>query len=433
MRRGCAVGRWRRRAVAVACLTFKADVASGHATELPYVAFPSEGSSKPSTYSADSGVVDCTALDPYPSAVLRPFNPTIGEALEFCSTRFDCGGVVFWSSAAISAGGGGTYAPAKYCQPQSFVSGPATTSTGVAFMRQKYHSCDVTVPLAATTTTVNGDLTWTRSACVRPGRGLASASRERSPRPGRVKRKSRPNTFIEIGGASYQFGKEVFIDQASAESASADGSVHTNVAASGATYYMPGLTHSVWEQYMAPIALDGYSPLYNSSAAASAASSRAGGNGQFVTVGPASSVGSPARWSQEPRYQLYYMPADGVTSYYGTYVTPIALDGYYPLYETEAAALAASSSNTAQSHGPSSTTGHPLRWSSGQKRVYYMPSEGPTKYYGDYFVAEAGPPTGADLYGATLLPAALQGNSDVAASAAQAYVAGNSGGFVGVR
>merc|ERR1719387_3438497 len=86
-----------------------------------------------------------------------------------------------------------------------------------------------------------------------------------------------------------------------------------------------------------------------------------------------------------------------------------------------------------QSHGPSSTTGHPLRWSSGQKRVYYMPSEGPTKYYGDYFVAEAGPPTGADLYGATLLPAALQGNSDVAASAAQAYVAGNSGGFVGVR
>merc|ERR1712224_376152 len=128
---------------------------------------------------------------------------------------------------------------------------------------------------------MGGNLQWSRSACVRPGRGLAGASRERSPRPGRVKRKSRPSAFIEISATSYEIGKEIFIDRVSAESASADGSSHANIAAPGATYYMPGSTHSVWEQYMAPIALDGYSPLYNSSVAASAASSRAGGNGQF--------------------------------------------------------------------------------------------------------------------------------------------------------
>merc|ERR1712216_1027535 len=48
-------------------------------------------------------------------------------------------------------------------------------------------------------------------------------------------------------------------------------------------------------------------------------------------------------------------------------------------------AVKASSSTQSQSHGPGSSTGHPLSWSTGEIRLYYMPVDGPTLYYGDYY------------------------------------------------
>jgi len=65
----------------------------------------------------------------------------------------------------------------------------------------------------------------------------------------------------------------------------------------------------------------------------------------------------------------------------------MALDGYFPLYNESLDAEKASTSGVAQSHGPGSSTGHPLSWSFGENRLYYMPAAGPTQYYGNYYEA----------------------------------------------
>merc|ERR1719375_1528485 len=80
------------------------------------------------------------------------------------------------------------------------------------------------------------------------------------------------------------------------------------------------------------------------------------------------------------------MPSDGVHRlYYGDYVAPFAIDGYFPLYRATLDAEKASTNGLAQSHGPGSSTGHPLSWSSGVIRLYFMPAAGPQRYYGNYY------------------------------------------------
>jgi len=412
------------------------------ANEIQSAVFPLEGSSLPHTYTVDILQVSCTQLDPYPPSVSLPWNPTIDEAKTYCSTRFDCGGFIYLSAAANLAGGGSNLAEATYCKPQTFVAGLSSATSAVAFTKLVYQSCDVSVPLSVSTSTGSGAATWTRATCIRPNRGLVDG-RDRSPRPGRVKHKSRPKPFATISGIDFEVGKEVFIDQVSAQDASVDGSAYTIVTASGASYYMPGFTHATRAQYALPFALDGYYPLYNLSDGARAASTRGGGNGAAFTVGPSSSTMRPLRWLSEPFFATYYMPVDGATLYQGDYVAPLSIDGYFPLYRNVVDAQKASSSGLAQSHGPGSSTGHPLSWSDGQIAVYYLPEAGPTKYYGSHVVPESLPPSSADLYGTSLRTQArldLLGDGVVAAAAAQAVLGaatlgghGHGSGFIGVR
>merc|ERR1712187_367064 len=120
-----------------------------------------------------------------------------------------------------------------------------------------------------------------------------------------------------------------------------------------------------------------------------------------------------------PHTQVYYTPSDGAVLYSGDYVAPFALDGYYPLYKTIADAKKVSSDDSVQSHGPASDTGHPLFWSTGEFRLFYMPSNGPTKFYGTYGAAES------ELYSTALHASSASGGdgSVLAAAAAQAVAA----------
>jgi hypothetical protein len=108
--------------------------------------------------------------------------------------------------------------------------------------------------------------------------------------------------------------------------------------------------------------------------------------------------------------------------YYGDYVAAFALDGYYPLYRDAADAVKASTTGAVQTHGPASSTGHPLSWSIGQTRLYYMPVEGPTKYYGTYYNSSL---ADAPLYShtAALKPTSPVGVGPDSLSAASVVVA----------
>merc|ERR1719263_2709467 len=149
---------------------------------------------------------------------------------------------------------------------------------------------------------------------------------------------------------------------------------------------MPGTLHAAQTHSERPFQRDGWHPLYSTEAGAQAASIRTGGNGEVFSVGPTSTLGQPAKWLTESHVQVHWMPYGGSDRiFYGDYVAPFALDGYFPLYRNRADAEKASASTVAQSHGPGSSEGHPLSWSSGEIRLYYMPAEGPTRYYGTYY------------------------------------------------
>lgn len=246
------------------------------------------------------------------------------------------------------------------------------------------------ISLASTAQTHYGPLSTMRKACIRPGRGLSS-SRDRTPRPRARKYEAPPRPLIQLSGHHYEVGKEVFVDAASAQNKSADGTSHAMISSNGVSYYMPGASHATRAQAERPFVRDAWYPLYSTEAGAQAASTRGGGNGQAFQVGPTSPLANPVRWLTEPHFQVLWMPTDGVERhFYGDYIAPFALDGYFPLYRDIADAQKASTSGVVQSHGPSShgsgsSTGHPLSWSTGETRHYYMPAAGPTRYYGTYY------------------------------------------------
>jgi len=404
----------------LAIITRSRFVVADLAKELPYEAFPLEGGAGPDTYFADASFTLCSLLTPYPAASALPVQPSTSSAKTYCSSRSDCGGFIHTTVAAVQAAGGSSpFEPeAVYCQPQSFVAGTASATSGISYERKIYRSCDVSLELATATSTFYGSVSGIRKACIKLGKGLTSSA-DRPPLPKQSRRKApAPKPRVTISSVEYTVGVEVFITQAEAEAASADGTAHAMATASGVSYYMPGAAHVSRAQHVPPFALDGFYPLYSEEISATAASGRGGGNGQATTVGPL--YGQVNHWSIAPYSQTYYMPADGATLYLGDYVAPFELDGYYPLYAVKASAAKASSDGTVQSHGPGSDTGHPLSWSIGAIQIYYMPAAGQQRYYGAY------PTTVQGIYSTLVRPYALGGDGTSAAlSAAQAVAAAN--------
>lgn len=385
--RGCQSCRRPRHLILLALCWTVTRVQAQQAKELPTVAFPEEGATGPDTFLPNAALTTCSLLNPYPSTASLPWNPTVDEAKEFCRQRVHCGGIVYMTAAANLAAGSANLATAAYCLPQSFVAGTSSATSGVAFVRYIYGSCDLEITLTSIFATHYGALTDIRKACVRPGRGL-TAARDRAPRPRVRKYVAPPKPVVQIDGEQYQVGKDVFVDTASAQNNSADGSAHTMISAGGVYYYMPGISHATRTQAEKPFARDGWYPLYSSEAGAQAASIRGGGNGQATPVGPTSALATPIKWLSPPHVQILWMPA-GTSErlYYGDHVAPFALDGYYPLYRNSTDAEKASYSGASQSHGPGSSTGNPLSWSTGETRLYYMPADGVTQYYGNYYNA----------------------------------------------
>lgn len=90
---------------------------------------------------------------------------------------------------------------------------------------------------------------------------------------------------------------------------------------------------------------------------------------------------------------VYYMP--GVShALREESEPPIALDGYYPLYNSSVAAQGASTRGGGNGLvfqvGPTSTGGVPSRWTAPpHSQSYYMPQDGVTLYMGDYVTAFA--------------------------------------------
>eukprot|EP00928_Gymnodinium_smaydae_P019488 TRINITY_DN17485_c0_g1_i1.p1 TRINITY_DN17485_c0_g1~~TRINITY_DN17485_c0_g1_i1.p1 ORF type:complete len:428 (-),score=84.95 TRINITY_DN17485_c0_g1_i1:120-1403(-) len=390
---------------------------AGAASELPLEPFPERGGEGPDSYFADATLTSCTAIDPYPALASLPVTPTVEEAKAFCSSSSICGGFVYTTSQASQAGGGPPLAAATYCKPGTMIAGTATASSAIAYERRLYRHCDVRVTLPTSTSTFYGTVTGTRKACVTVNRGLTPA-RARTPLPAATRRQPQPKREVTSGGVSYVVGKDVFISPDDAQALSADGSSTHVMTSDGVSYHMFGASHGAREQYRPAIALDGYYPLYTTLEAAQAASIRGGGNGQAFEVGPASALQAPTRWSLAPHAQTYFMPTDGEKLFHGNYVAPFAFDGYFPLYLAVGDAQLASSDGSVQSHGPGSDTGHPMFWSDGQMRIFYMPAAGPERFYGTYRAAATGPyetrPARAELGGP---------GTPVAAAAAQAVAA----------
>jgi len=331
-----------------------------------------------------------------------PWDPTVDEARVYCSSIPLCGGFVYTTGTASVAAGGANLAKAKYCQAQSFGSGTASSKTGVGVVRSKYNSCPLQVMLPVKTTIFHGSLSWKRPLCVSPSRGLSAGSRDRPPPPNRQRQRSRPKKVVTVSGVDYEVGKELYRTVSEAKYRSIDGQAHVMQTVEGVDYYMPGAAHATSGPAMQ---LDGYFPLFVREAAAQWASQVGGGNGLAMQVGPFTTYGKPKKWSLSPTTQVYYMPVDGPTLYFGTYVVPFALDGYYPLYSQQSDAEHMSTDGAALSFGPASSEGHPAWWTTGQRILYYMPNNGHTQYFGNYAPEEKGP------YETILLPTARQNTS----------------------
>mmetsp|Transcript_11250 Transcript_11250/g.32104 ORF Transcript_11250/g.32104 Transcript_11250/m.32104 type:complete len:401 (+) Transcript_11250:127-1329(+) len=392
----------RRRCLPSACAVLLCGLPGARANialELPSDEWPIGGASGDDTYSGEASLTTCVALDPYPAAV--PWDPTAEEAIALCSGLPGCGGFVYTTAAASAAEGGSGLAYAEYCSPQSFVTGTASSTTGIGFVRRLYDSCDVRLTLPMSVSNWYGALAVRRPACLRPNRGLTPA-RQGSPRRGAVRHRAQPSPRVQLGGVSYEVGKDVFRSEELAGNLSADGASHMMATVGGVQYHMPGQSHAVSAQ---PFALDGYFPLYETVEAAQWASTRGGGNGLAFEIGPTTASAQPAKWTRLPGTQVYYMPLDGAKLFLGSYVEPFALDGYFPLYKDRGAAENASADGSASSHGPGSETGHPTWWTTGKSEVLYMPSSGHTKYYGTYVPVVQEPET---LYSTRLVSTAVR-------------------------
>jgi len=332
-------------------------VDANQAREMPRQGMPEEGPIGPDTYLPDASLTSCSPLDPYPPVVLQPWNPTVDEAMAFCSARPNCGGFVYTPAPGNLEQSGVNRATALFCRPGSFTADATVLTFGIALLRYVYSACDLQISMEVTTTQYGG-LVFQRSVCVRLNHGfLHKVPRRREP----------PKPQVILGSTSYAVGVEVFLSAESARAASADASHHEVSTARGVTYYMPGASRATRDQAEKPFMRDGWYPLYQTEAGAQAASTRAGGNGLAHEVGPTSSFGLPIKWSNAPHFQILWMPSDGsLHRFMGDYVEPFALDGYYPLYRDEVSAAKVSFDGLAQSHGPGSLTGHPLSWSTGK-------------------------------------------------------------------
>lgn len=353
---------------------------ANQAREMPRQNLPSEGPIGPDTYVPVASLIDCIPLDPYPPLASQPWNPTVEEAVDFCSARPSCGGIVYTPAFANLVQAGVNRAIATFCRPNSFIAAGDTADVfGIALVRYVYQGCDLRIPMEVTEKLHYGSIVFQRKVCVRLGRGFLQ-------RHDKIRRQRLPpKAQVTIGDISYEVGRDVFVNAKSARSASADGSSHEVSTSSGVTYYMPGSSHATRNQAEKPFVRDRWYPLYRTKAGAQAASTRGGGNGLAHEVGPMSRSGLPLKWSTAPFFENLWMPSDGSHHrFMGDYVEPFALDGYFPLYRDEADAAKVSDNGLAQSHGPGSFTGHPLSWSTGQREVLYMPQAAQEIYYGNY-------------------------------------------------
>jgi len=353
--------------------------------EMPTLPFPMEGPIGPDSYLADAALTECGLLDPYPASASLPWNPTVDQAVSTCSQKVNCGGFVYRTASANLAQSGSNLATALYCSRLAFTAGAISATSGIAFVRHVYASCDLRMSLATAVSTHYGNLAYARQACIRPGRGLTPA-RSRTPKPEKRKYQAPPKPMITLSGSTYEVGKEVFVNVEGARNASADGTTHAMTSSAGVYYYMPGASHGTREQAERPFVRDRWYPLYSTEAGAQAASTRGGGNGVAHSVGPTSTSGLPAKWLSAPHAEVHWMPSDGVERLYtGDFIAPFALDGYYPLYRVESDAKKAASNGLAQVHGPGSIMGHPLSWSTGETLRFYMPASGVTLHFGSYY------------------------------------------------
>jgi len=389
------------------------------AREFDSFPYPLDGDVGPHTYVADSARTSCRRLQPYPSTV--PWDPSISEAEDFCSSLPQCGGFLFTTKQAAVAPDGVPRTQAVFCFPQSINAGTASANSAIAFTRKLYRSCDVRARLPVAIPSFHGAFQGHRRACIRLGRGLGR-SPDRTPKPNLPTRQGRPQKTVRLDGTDYVVGSEVFRDQEEARRSSGDGTSHHMASESGIIYHMAGMSHASRHESLAPFALDGYFPLYGTKASAQAASLRAGGNGQASSVGPISDLGHPARWTIPPHAQTYYIPLTAPVLYLGDFMEAFALDGYFPLFRSLAAAQKASTDGTAQSHGPGGTMGHPLSWSTGEHTVFYMPSAGHQQYFGNYLDA-ANAEVNGELYSGRMSASRVAGLGQVQAAAAQAIAA----------
>lgn len=384
------------------------------AKELSSELYPYEGAVGPDTYFGTSSIQGCSSLKPYPDVV--PWQPTLEDVKAFCSSRTDCGGFFYWKNH------GGTGFPfASYCLPHSFVAGTIDVSY-LGFERRMYtEGCDLRVNVPEAVSAAYGG--GSRMACVRHAAGLSAARDIAATKPGVSQRTTRPQPVTNIAGVWYKVGTEVFASSQAASAVSPDGLSHPMLTDAGVAYYMPGASHATRKQAVGPIDVDGYYPLYPTEVAAEAASVRGGGNGTAHAVGPAGS-GTPYRWTSPPHDQTFWMPSTGAMQFTGDHVNPVNIDGYYPLYKTNAAAQKVSSNGLASSFGPESSAGQPLAWSTGEYRVYYMPAQGPALYYGNYVPEAASSQdviaVASSLYVTALAPFAAAGLGPNQASAAMA-------------
>lgn len=362
------------------------------------------------TYLGDPEKTSCTEMNPAPLS--QPSQPTVQEAIAFCNSHKTCGGFTYMTGQANNALIGNLYSSATYCQPNTFLAGAKTVTSAIAYLKYVYHRCDLQVTIGTTVAGHYGNIVDTRKMCVRQrDRGRVASSHSgwggghRTPSQAAVSGATGsqmehevvvqpPNFKILIGGVEFEVGKNAFISEAVAKAQSRDGGAHTRVQDTTlVTYYIPGATAAVYDEgkWRKPFAKDRFYPLFNTRVEAEAFSTAAGGNGEADVIGPGSGM-NPDHWSDgtygqyyvprfDPRPETFrttrnwHYPGQGPVTFTG-YVEAMSLDGYYPLYDTCAQASAFSygpGSFKCRSYGPGSDAGVPVRWSTGERRLYYMP------------------------------------------------------------
>lgn len=380
------------------------------------------------TYLGDPLKVSCTAMVPAPLS--QPSQPTVQEAITFCNSVTTCAGFTYLTKEANNALNGIPDPAATYCLANSFVAGSKSATSAIAYLKYVYSRCDLQVSVPTSIAGHYGTIVDTRRACVRHKqrvrfRGdVPSEATETGSGVGKLPEVVLPPPYrkVLIGGVEFTVGKEAFMSEAEAKAASRDGGAHTRSEDTTlTTFYIPGATTAVYDEgkWHKPFGKDMYYPLYKTEAEARAASTAFGGDGLADTIGPGTSYPhGPDHWA-DGSYTVYYMPEWDSKSplktrkyhrykplpWFTTWVEAKSIDGYYPLYDSCAQAAAFSYDPTASdrnfncvSYGPGSEAGVPVKWSTGEHRLYYMPKShalGPiTSYAGTHLDGSTSYPSG---------------------------------------